>query len=249
MDFVQIGHGVVSFRDVAELRDRRDIAVHRIDRFERDQLWRMRVEIAEFAFEIPGIVVGEDARFTAAVPDALDHRGMVEFVRQDDATRHPRCQRADRRHVRDIARREQQRRLLAVQIGKLALQQHVIVVGAGNIAGAARAGAATVERLVHGVEHGGVLAHAEIVVGAPHRDLTRAGRMMMFGAREGTCLALEIGKYAIAPFAMEPFKLPAEIGFVIHDVLPLIVAAGSAPMLSAGARSLVAFCSRNLWRN
>ena len=46
MHFVEIGHGIMGVRDIAQLRDRRDIAVHRIDRFERDQFRRVRIEIA-----------------------------------------------------------------------------------------------------------------------------------------------------------------------------------------------------------
>ncbi len=86
MDFVKIGHGVVGIRDVANFRDRRDIAVHRIYRFERNQLWRVQIEIAQLALEIARVVVGEDAGFAAAVADTLDHRGVVEFVRQDRAS-------------------------------------------------------------------------------------------------------------------------------------------------------------------
>ena len=91
------------------------------------------------------------------------------------------CQRRQRRVVRDVARREQQRRFLAVQIGELALQLDVEVGGAGDVARAARAGAGGVDRLVHGGEHLRVLAHAEIVVGAPDRD--RRCRLLACGAR------------------------------------------------------------------
>lgn len=118
-----------------------------------------------------------------------------------------------------------------------------------NVAGSARTGAAAVERLVHRLQHCGMLAHSQIVVRAPHGDLAGTALMMVLGARKRTGLALQIGEHPIAPFAVKAFDLAAEIGFVIHGVLPLIVAAGSAPMLSAGARSLVACCSRNLWRN
>ena len=87
VDFVEIGHGIIGVRDVAELRDRRDIAIHRIDRLERDQLRRVRIEVAQLALEIARIVMREDPRFAAAVPDALDHRRVVELVRQDHAAR------------------------------------------------------------------------------------------------------------------------------------------------------------------
>ena len=105
-------------------------------------------------------------------------------VRQDDAARHARRQRAERRPVGDVAGGEQQRGFLAVQVGELLLQQHVIVVGARDVAGAAGAGAAAVERLVHRLEHLRMLAHAEIVVRAPDRDLAGAVGAVMGGARE-----------------------------------------------------------------
>jgi hypothetical protein len=90
MHFVQIGHGMMGVGDIAQFGDRRDIAIHRIHRFKRHQLRRMRIEIGQLAFEIARIVVSEDAGLAAAVPDALDHRGMIEFIRQDGAAGHPR---------------------------------------------------------------------------------------------------------------------------------------------------------------
>ena len=92
---------------------------------------------------------------------------------QHDAARQPDRQGAERRPVGHVAGVEQQRRLGAVQVRQLLLQQHVVVVGAGDVAGAAGAGAAAVQRLVHRGQHGRVLAHAEVVVGAPHRHLGR----------------------------------------------------------------------------
>ena len=84
------------------------------------------------------------------------------------------CQRRQRRLVGDVGRGEQQRRFLAVQVGELALQLDVVVRGAGDVARAARAGADGVDRLVHGGDHGRVLAHAEIVVRAPDGDVAGA---------------------------------------------------------------------------
>ena len=82
-------------------------------------------------------------------------------------------QRRQRRVVGDVGRGEQQRRFLAVQVGELGLELDVIVRGAGDVARAARAGADRVDRLVHGGDHGRVLAHAEVVVGAPDGDRMR----------------------------------------------------------------------------
>jgi len=121
-DLVEIGHGAVTLRDVTERGDRGDVAVHRIDALERDQLRRRRVGRAEQAVEVVRVVVLEDPLLGAAVADALDHRGVVELVRVDDAARELARQRAQRRVVRDVARGEEQRRLLAVEVGQLPLE-------------------------------------------------------------------------------------------------------------------------------
>jgi hypothetical protein len=88
MDLVEIGHRSVPLRDIAQLRNGRDIAVHRIDRFETDQLWPARVGRGEHRFEMTGVVVTEDVLFGSAVPNALDHRGVIVGIRVHDAARH-----------------------------------------------------------------------------------------------------------------------------------------------------------------
>ena len=103
-----------------------------------------------------------------------------------------------------------------MQVGKLLLQHHVIMVGTGDIAGAAGAGAATVERLMHSRQHRRILSHAEIIVRAPHRHLILAGRVVMGRAREGAGAAFQIGKDTVATFTMQAIELAAEKAFVIH---------------------------------
>ena len=110
----------------------------------------------------------------AAVADAFDHRGVVLLVGEDHAAGDQLDQRRQRRVVGDVGGREEQRRFLAVQVGELVLELDVIVGGAGDVARAAGAGADGVDRLVHGGDDGRMLAHAEIVVGAPDGDLARA---------------------------------------------------------------------------
>ena len=69
------------------------------------------------------------------------------------------------------------------RIGQLALQHDVVVVGARDVAGAAGAGAALVDRLVHGGEHGGMLAHVQVIVAAPHGHPARLAAARVGGAR------------------------------------------------------------------
>ena len=90
MNLVEIGHGAVRVRDVAELGDRRDVAVHRVDGFERHELRRATDRCrASLRVEVRRVVMGEDARRSAAVADALDHRGVVRVRRR--GRRSPAC--------------------------------------------------------------------------------------------------------------------------------------------------------------
>lgn len=108
-----------------------------------------------------------DHPLATAVTNAFDHRCMVERIRENDQARNFLTERAEGGPVGDITRGENQRRFLAVEIGKFALEQDVIVVGARNIPGASRTRATVIDGGLHGFDDFRVLAHAEIVVGAP----------------------------------------------------------------------------------
>ena len=87
------------------------------------------------------IVVAEDALLHAGLPNALDHRIMVEGVGQDQAIGNELGDGRDAGLVGDIARGEDQRRLLAVEIGELRLEFDQRMIGAGDVARAAGPGA------------------------------------------------------------------------------------------------------------
>jgi len=93
-----------------------------------------------------------------------------------------------------------------MEVGKLAFQLHVIVRCAGDIARAARAGARGVQRLVHGCQYHRVLAHAEIVVGAPHRNVTQAVCREMVCHWKGPAATLQIREHAVSTFPMKALK-------------------------------------------
>ena len=61
------------------------------------------------------VVLKDDAR-GPAVAHALNHRRVVRCVGEENAARQPRAQRGQRRVVGNVAGREQQRRLLLVQV-------------------------------------------------------------------------------------------------------------------------------------
>ena len=160
-----------------------------------------------------------DDLLALGIADALDHRGMVQRIGEDDQAGNLRAERAERRPVGDIARREDQRRFLAVQVGKLALEQNVVVGGARDIPGASRTRATVVDGLLHRLDHLGVLAHAEIVVGTPDGDFLRAIGRVARGAREIAPMALQIGKHAVAAFLVQAVQLALEKSFEVHLIL------------------------------
>jgi hypothetical protein len=65
-----------------------------------------------------------------------------------------------------------------------------------------------------------VLAHTEVIIGAPHRDFTRATKAVVCSAGEGASIALQVRKYPVPSLEMKVLELPAEISFVIHYVQP-----------------------------
>ena len=84
MHLVEIGHRAVAVGQIADLLDRRDIAIHGIDRFEGDQLRRIGIGCRQLGFQIVQVVVLPDHPLALAVADALDHRGMVQGIGKDD---------------------------------------------------------------------------------------------------------------------------------------------------------------------
>ena len=149
------------------------------------------------------VVMAENMAHCLGSPDPLDHRGMVEGIGKHHTARQSHRQGREGRGVGNIARGEQQPGLLAVQAGQLPLQQHMIMVGAGNIAGAARAGAAFVQRLVHRLQNLGVLGHAEVVVGAPDRDPSFLLAAKVAGAGKIPAVSFDVIENAVAALGLD----------------------------------------------
>ena len=90
-----------------------------------------------------------------------------------------------------------------MQVGQFLLELHQRMMGAGDVAGAAGAGADAGRGLDHGADHLRVLAHAEIVVGAPDHDVALALRRVPDRVRKAARDALEVGENAVAPLVMQ----------------------------------------------
>ena len=185
------------------------------------------------------IVVAENLPLAAGLADALDHRVVVVGVRQDQAVRQELRDGGDAGLVRNVARGEHQRRLLAVQVGEFALELDQRMIGAGNVAGAAGAGSHPGRGLDHGADHLRMLAHAEIVVGAPDHDLARPARRMPDGVRKPAGDAFEVGENPVAALVAQTVQGVGEKRVVIHGrIRPRVSlldspSRGVAPVLEA----------------
>ena len=122
----------------------------------------------------------------------------------------------EHRVVGDVAGGEHQRRVLAVQRGELRLERDDRVVGAGDVAGAAGAGAIAREREAARLEHQRMAAHAEVVVAAPDGDGAAhaiEGRERDRARRE---LAPELAEHAVALLAPQSVERVAEEAVVVE---------------------------------
>ena len=123
-----------------------------------------------------------------------------------------------------------------MQIGELGLELHMIVRRARYVARAAGARADGVDCLVHGGDHGGMLAHAEIVVGAPDGDRSGLPAIEVVGGGICTATALQVGEYAVASLAVHGCERIFELGGVVHQ----------ATFHSRGRFFLIIACRRRL---
>ena len=72
------------------------------------------------------------------------------------------------------------------------------------------------DRLVHGGEHLRMLAHAEIVVGAPDGHAAPVALRKVVGRGVGPAAPFQVGEDAIAPLAMQRLKVLPEAILVVH---------------------------------
>ena len=103
-----------------------------------------------------------------------------------------------------------------MQVGQFQFELHQRMMGTRDVAGAAGAGANPCGGFDHGADHLGVLAHAEIVVGAPDHDIALAARRVPDRMREPARNPLEIGENPVTPLVMQAIEGGTEELAVIH---------------------------------
>ena len=177
------------------------------------------------------IVVAEDLLFHPRLAHALDHRGMVELVREDEAVRHQPGDGRDRRLVRNEARGEDQRRFLAVEVGERSLEFDQRPVRARDIARPAGTDAELGGNILHGRDHRRVLAHAQIVVRTPDGDLARiVGAVAIDRGGEMPGHPFEIGKDAVALLCPQRVDCVFKNTAIVHAQLECLLTGGRDPM-------------------
>ncbi|GIS12885.1 MAG: hypothetical protein CM15mP115_20360 [Alphaproteobacteria bacterium] len=140
---------------------------------------------------------------------------MVHLVGQDQHVRKLRHEGRQAGLVGDIAAGEGQGAFLAVKGGQLVLERDEGVAGAGDVAGAAGAGAARRRRRAHGRDHVRMLAHAEIVVGTPDDDLLRRAIVVAQGDRVPADDPLELDEMPVAVLGFQAVQLRAKMRGVV----------------------------------
>ncbi|OWK22723.1 hypothetical protein AJ87_44560 [Rhizobium yanglingense] len=203
MHLVEIGHGTVAFGELADAMDRRDVAVHGIEAFEDDELRPLEGDGLQQFLKVSHVVVAEDLPFHSGLANPLDHGIVVERIGQDQTVGYELGDGGDARLVGYIPRREDQSRILAMQIREFGFQFDKRMVCAGNVAGTARTCPVASRSVNHGFDHLGMLSHTEIIVGAPDDDLPRSRWGAPGGEGKTSRDPLQIGKDAVSLLCME----------------------------------------------
>src|SRR5262245_2000244 len=73
MYLIEISQRAILLGKVADRSDRSDMAVHRVDALEHDDLRRLACDFLEMLLEMLDVVVAEDVLLAAAPPNALNH--------------------------------------------------------------------------------------------------------------------------------------------------------------------------------
>src|SRR5215469_17447470 len=87
MHLIEISHGAIFVGEVTNRGNWRNIAVHRVHAFERNQLRSPHPRRAQQLLKMGQVIVAEYAALAPGLANALDHRSVIKDVREDDTTR------------------------------------------------------------------------------------------------------------------------------------------------------------------
>jgi hypothetical protein len=84
MHLIEVGHRFEGLGDIATVSNRRDVTMHRADRFEAHELRSSGRQCPQDACKVARIIMPEDVLFGPAVADTRNHGSVVERIRYND---------------------------------------------------------------------------------------------------------------------------------------------------------------------
>ena len=161
--------GIVSFTELHELRDGRNVAFHGIDAVHDDEFRFFQGHHLHLLLQPLHVVVGELQHVAVGEPAAVDDAGVVEGVEEDVAA--VESQAGNHAQVDLEARAVGHGLLLAHQAGQLLLQRQVDVERPVEETGTGAAGAVFADGLDGRFLETGVVGESQVGVRAEHQDV------------------------------------------------------------------------------
>ena len=148
MDFVEIGDGTVLLRDIADRGDRRHIAIHAVEAFERNDHGASRPDRSHLLVEMGRSLCRKMNRSAPErrIPSIIELWLSASEKIAQSGSGLPSVPSAARFEIHPDVKI--QRGLLAMKVGKLGLKLDVLQVGSGDVSRSAGAGATT-DGIVH----------------------------------------------------------------------------------------------------
>ncbi len=202
-------------RELDDLRERREIAVHREDRVGRDQPPPLAAVAAQAPREVLGVEVPVDADARSREPAAVDDRGVVERVGEHGVA--GAGERPDRAEVREVAGAEQDAVFAAFESRQALLQAPVDRHRPGHKPRCAGADAPAHRGLRRCLAHARIVGEAEVVVRAQQQHRL---------AVEQHARSLRPEDRAQAAAQAEPLDLPQallDLSSKNHSTAPVVV--------------------------
>jgi hypothetical protein len=166
---VDADQGLISLRQLADLVHLGDRPVHREDAVRDDELEFRFAGLDELVLEVVHVVVAVDEALGLGQPHAVDDRGMVELVGDDGAFLVE--ERLEDAAVGVEGRGIEDGVLHAQEVGHAPLELSVDLLGAADEADRGQAKAPAEEGIIRSGHDPGVVAEAQVVVGAEVEDL------------------------------------------------------------------------------
>ena len=164
MGFVDQHHGAIFLGDADHFPEWSDVAEHRIDALEHDQLAGPFGNALQALFERFDVIVAERDDLGVAERAAVVDRGMAVDV-EDDVILFA-GKRGNHAEIGLVASREDHRVVHPIEVLQRVLAGAVAHIGAVEHPASGRARAELVKRLLARGDHVGIEGHAHVIVGA-----------------------------------------------------------------------------------